>query len=92
MRAYDCSDSVLRFFCVRRHQLHLSPGHTRRDVRAAQTAAQSHYVHAAATGGAGDGVRADPLSGRVHTRRPGDEDQPDGGARSGKCRGGFVDS
>lgn len=74
---------VRLFFPSSRHQLHLPSGHPWWDVRAAQTATQSHHVHFAAAGGAGDGVRTDTLSGRVHARGSGDEDQPDGGARAG---------
>lgn len=71
------------FFFFYRHQLLVPSGHTRWDIRAKETATQPHHIHAAATGGAGNGIRSDALSGRVHARGPGDEDQFDRGSCSG---------
>lgn len=79
-----CFCFAICHICVCRHQLHVPSGHPRRNICASQTATQSHDVHAAAAGGVGNSVRSNPLSGRVHARGSGDEDQFDRGTSAGE--------
>lgn len=70
-------------FYAFRHQLLVPSSHSRWHIRSTKATTESYYIHIAAIGRVGNGIRSNTLSRCFHPRRFSDENQFDRGSSPG---------